>query len=585
MAHDVFISHAKQDKAIADAVCATLEQQGIRCWIAPRDIQPGMDWGHSLITGLKGSRVLVLILSRAANASPHILREVERAVHLGAVVIPVRIEDVMPEGALEYHLGTVHWLDAMTPPLEAHLKHLATTLKTILAVPASGQRAEPPEPESSQPPHGSEPNPGPVRADPQVTTAPRIPAAPARRRPGIPLAVGLIVLTTAGVVWRANSDRSPSRPAPPSSPAFLQARAAFFENRVADAFPLFAAASGEAPGNPDLHAWYGEAARRIDSVDLAIREGRTALSLDPCHAFAHLVIADSYNPQRNPGPGANEDSTWSHLRSAVQCDSTDGNVWLGLWIEAIHHQDLTLEHRALTALADLHFIPEPWLSHGRWVLAMLPARAIALANGDMDTYPPLVVQATTGERPDVAVVNVPMLELPWYVEHLRHRYQLPIPASLQASADQTTSEAILAYWRRQAAAGQLDRPLAFLMTMGSEAVARGPGYPSIAGPFWRIDDVALNADAIDHAAVDFAYRVADTLPWAGPRVAPEDRSPVRHASTIHPALMVAYLWAVDNASRSRSDAFQAHQRAWIDGFLQRVGVPLEDARGILGGAP
>ncbi|NQT71340.1 MAG: toll/interleukin-1 receptor domain-containing protein [Chloroflexi bacterium] len=37
MAHDVFISYSTNDKTVADAVCATLESQKIRCWIAPRD--------------------------------------------------------------------------------------------------------------------------------------------------------------------------------------------------------------------------------------------------------------------------------------------------------------------------------------------------------------------------------------------------------------------------------------------------------------------------------------------------------------------------------------------------------------------
>jgi len=41
MAHDVFISHSAQDKAIADAVCAALENAAVRCWVAPRDVQPG----------------------------------------------------------------------------------------------------------------------------------------------------------------------------------------------------------------------------------------------------------------------------------------------------------------------------------------------------------------------------------------------------------------------------------------------------------------------------------------------------------------------------------------------------------------
>jgi len=134
MGYDVFISHAHQDKSIADATCGVLEQRGIRCWIAPRDIQPGRDWGEAILEGIKSCRAFVLVFSAAANASPHITREVERAIHQGIPIIPVRIQGVMPHGSLEYHLGTVHWLDAMNPPLEAHLNRLASQLAGLLHV-------------------------------------------------------------------------------------------------------------------------------------------------------------------------------------------------------------------------------------------------------------------------------------------------------------------------------------------------------------------------------------------------------------------------------------------------------------------
>ena len=52
VAHDVFISYSSKDKPAADAACAILELKGIRCWIAPRDIVPGTDWGELIIDAL-----------------------------------------------------------------------------------------------------------------------------------------------------------------------------------------------------------------------------------------------------------------------------------------------------------------------------------------------------------------------------------------------------------------------------------------------------------------------------------------------------------------------------------------------------
>jgi hypothetical protein len=132
MGHDVFISYSSKDKPTADAVCATLESGGVRCWIAPRDILPGMDWGEAIVDGIKRCRVMILVFSSNANSSPQIRREVERAVNKGVPIIPFRIEEVMPTRSLEYFISTPHWMDAMTPPLEKHLQKLTDVVRTLL---------------------------------------------------------------------------------------------------------------------------------------------------------------------------------------------------------------------------------------------------------------------------------------------------------------------------------------------------------------------------------------------------------------------------------------------------------------------
>ncbi|HEY4124610.1 MAG TPA: toll/interleukin-1 receptor domain-containing protein, partial [Rhizomicrobium sp.] len=78
MAHDVFISYSSKDKTAADAACAVLESKGIRCWIAPRDITPGNDWGETIVGAIHSARAFLLIFSGNANTSPQIKREVER---------------------------------------------------------------------------------------------------------------------------------------------------------------------------------------------------------------------------------------------------------------------------------------------------------------------------------------------------------------------------------------------------------------------------------------------------------------------------------------------------------------------------
>ncbi|RPI81225.1 MAG: TIR domain-containing protein [Chloroflexi bacterium] len=133
MAHDVFISYSNKDKTVANAVLAGLEDQGIRCWIAPRDVDPGSLWSEAIVNAIGSSKVMIVIMSGNSNNSKQVVREVERAVASEVIIIPFRIENVDPTGAMAYFLATQHWLDALTPPLENHIEKLGKTIQLILS--------------------------------------------------------------------------------------------------------------------------------------------------------------------------------------------------------------------------------------------------------------------------------------------------------------------------------------------------------------------------------------------------------------------------------------------------------------------
>jgi hypothetical protein len=186
VAHDVFVSYSNKDRTVANAVVARLEKDSIRCWVAPRDIVPGTSWGEAIAEAIGASRVMILILSGHSNRSRQVIREVERAVAGDVVILPFRIENVDPTGAMAYFLGSEHWLDAITPPLEQHIERLSLTVATLL----DGRPL---------PHHGPGPAPG---------------TTPGGRRPAwLPLAIGALVATVAAVVAGvvlAGKDGSPA---------------------------------------------------------------------------------------------------------------------------------------------------------------------------------------------------------------------------------------------------------------------------------------------------------------------------------------------------------------------------------------
>jgi hypothetical protein len=136
MSADVFISHSNKDKNIAEAICHQLETGGIRCWIAPRDIEFGADWTAGITQGIASCKVFVLVFSDSANESDHVRREVAKAFSLGLAVIPFRTEEVAPNRSLSYFLETVHWLDAFPFP-EKYFGALADQIKRLLEQPTS----------------------------------------------------------------------------------------------------------------------------------------------------------------------------------------------------------------------------------------------------------------------------------------------------------------------------------------------------------------------------------------------------------------------------------------------------------------
>jgi hypothetical protein len=194
MAFDVFISYSHQDKTTADAVCSALEAAGIRCWIAPRDVAPGTNWAAALVDAINHCHAMVLVFSSGSNQSKQIHREVERAFEREVPVIPFRIENVSPEDSLAYYMGPVHWLDALTPPLESHLKRLVTSVSTLL------QQDRTPEKQSATV--------AVMAAQSAADTGREAPAAPQAvpARQSSPLAsiiigIGLLAIAAVGALW------------------------------------------------------------------------------------------------------------------------------------------------------------------------------------------------------------------------------------------------------------------------------------------------------------------------------------------------------------------------------------------------
>ncbi len=212
MPHDIFISHTHQDKLVAQAVCAVLERNGIRCWIAPRDVIPGKDFADEISQAIKGCRAMVIVFSGHTNESRHVRSEITSAFGKGKILVPLRIEEIVPAEGLDHFLCNVHWLDAFSPPLDMHLQRLADTLLRLLPerhqAKTTSPAALPVLPRSAPAPSASRPEAEPI--NPATTNTEARPASPVqssqkveeRPTPGprkLGIILGLVAVTGAGI--------------------------------------------------------------------------------------------------------------------------------------------------------------------------------------------------------------------------------------------------------------------------------------------------------------------------------------------------------------------------------------------------
>ena len=121
---DVFVSYASQDAAVANSIVESLESQGLKCWLAPRDVKAGSLYADEIIGAINDAKAVVLVLSEHAIASPHVGKEIERASSKRRRIIAVRTDSVPLTRTFEYFLSESQWIDVPKLGMPAALAKL-----------------------------------------------------------------------------------------------------------------------------------------------------------------------------------------------------------------------------------------------------------------------------------------------------------------------------------------------------------------------------------------------------------------------------------------------------------------------------
>jgi hypothetical protein len=321
------------------------------------------------------------------------------------------------------------------------------------------------------------------------------------------------------------------------------ALAVFGERRFEDALPLLEQVVAGSPRDATARCWLAETKRRLGRQADAVRDARTALAIDPHSSFAHVVLADCYDPVMSGWEGTNADSTWTHNRQAAMDDPRNGDAWLSVWKHAVARGDSTRERASLRQLYRIGYFTPAVLAYNRWQLEHLPSRAALLTQGDMDTYPAAALQAAEGVRSDVAIVNLSLLNWPDYALAIGHREGLPLPQGIDSPQVRTArafhdgreptavSDRVVSLWVTSLAQGKLGRPVS--VAASASAIEELPVLHhrlTLAGPYY---EVARDTGAALSDLTLLRKTMSGLVPssFAGFWVSTLDQSPIRASGT------------------------------------------------------
>ena len=128
---DVFISYSSKNSEAAKAICHVLEENRVRCWMAPRDIPPGHNYGDLIDKAIISAKVLLLVYSADSLKSHWCNGELNVAFTEEKTIVPYRIDPAPLEGAMRVILSQTHWIDSY-PNYKQCFKELVQTICSIV---------------------------------------------------------------------------------------------------------------------------------------------------------------------------------------------------------------------------------------------------------------------------------------------------------------------------------------------------------------------------------------------------------------------------------------------------------------------
>ena len=86
-----------------------MEAHKISSWMAPDDIPIGQTWEEVIVEAISTSSAFLLLWSDKSQNSAQVKRELSLAASHGKLILPLRLDQVIPKGVFAYYLTNTHW--------------------------------------------------------------------------------------------------------------------------------------------------------------------------------------------------------------------------------------------------------------------------------------------------------------------------------------------------------------------------------------------------------------------------------------------------------------------------------------------
>lgn len=130
---DVFISHITPNCEIAEIVVNDLENNGVSCFFAPRDLPGGAVYSKELVNAIKNCRLLLFLFSEKVNRrKKNVLAELEIAWKNDIPCFIVKLDNSDPDDDISYYISSRNMIICYPDIFSVYLPQITNSVKGLL---------------------------------------------------------------------------------------------------------------------------------------------------------------------------------------------------------------------------------------------------------------------------------------------------------------------------------------------------------------------------------------------------------------------------------------------------------------------